>query len=238
MRNIFIILFVFVCLQGFSQDIIITKEGKSIKTKVIELTDEKVSYKKYDYQEGATIILDLSKVKTIVWESGEVEDFNIEDVAEKAVEVPEILPSITSHKMGKVAFSDGNYLYPSEFWEYLAKNNMLKIREQYFSGMKLSHTGTALLIAGLAASAGGGLLLGLWLNSLVYDIYGGMITGFVLIGVGEGLTIASIPCLVVGSVKRNIAVDNYHKQSGVNYSYQPTLNIGFTGNGFGVTLNF
>jgi hypothetical protein len=237
MKKIIILsFFLLICLRGFSQDIIITKEGKSIKTKIIELTDEKVSYKEYDYQEGTTNVLSLEQIKTIIWESGEVKDFNIEDVVEKADEAQPTLPYITSHKMRSITFSNGNYLSLSEFGEYLEINNMNRIREVYFSGVKLSQTGIGLLISGVVLSGGlGGIYIGLWQKSLSTDK---LLQAVFYFTVGSGFVIASIPCLVVGSVKRNIAVDSYHRRINVKYSYQPTLNIGFTGNGLGITLNF
>ncbi|MDR1459045.1 MAG: hypothetical protein LBI60_02390, partial [Bacteroidales bacterium] len=83
MRNILFIIVLFISVKGYSQDIIITKEGKSIKAKIIELTEEKISYKKYEYQEGATIVLSIENIRRIVWQTGEIEDFNVNEHSEK-----------------------------------------------------------------------------------------------------------------------------------------------------------
>ena len=66
-----------------------------------------------------------------------------------------------------------------------------------------------------------------------------VVAGSIITGVGGGLTIASIPVLVVGAkerVKKNdFAIENF----GIyDNSYQPTLNLAYIGNGIGVSLKF
>lgn len=60
-------------VMGYSanaQDIIRTKAGKEIAAKVLEISDEEVSYKMYDNQEGPTFRMAADKLYKIIFENG------------------------------------------------------------------------------------------------------------------------------------------------------------------------
>ena len=56
--------------SAFAQDIIRTKAGKDIAAKVLEISDEEVSYKLYDNQDGPTIRISTEKLYKIFFENG------------------------------------------------------------------------------------------------------------------------------------------------------------------------
>jgi hypothetical protein len=58
--------------------------------------------------------------------------------------------------------------------------------------------------------------------------------------VGEVLTIVSIPVSASAGAKKAAIKEEFEQQyfSNKKYSYQPTLNFGFTQGGLGFTLNF
>jgi len=62
-KGFFGLLFVLLAKSGFTQDIIILKNGDEIKTKVLEVTSDIVKYKKWDNQDGPV----YSSVKTEVF---------------------------------------------------------------------------------------------------------------------------------------------------------------------------
>ena len=66
------------------------------------------------------------------------------------------------------------------------------------------------------------------------------IAGDVLLGVGGTFTIISIPVSAVAGVRKRIIKNDFAREKfGIDsYTYHPTLNFNFTGNGFGVALNF
>jgi hypothetical protein len=255
-------LLIFICLSiccyfSFGQDIIITKEGKSIKAKIIILNSEKVSYKKYDYQEGATIELETSKIKTIVWGNGDVDEFDIiekKEVVEpeKTVNSPEEkrdyydkekenaasdkLHPIVDRNSNGVFFSDGKYMYNHELQEFLNINNMGHIYTRYYGGLNQLQTGLGLLIGGLVVEGLGAFVFFSTFNE--NEVQLGSRIGFAFMIVGGILEIASIPTMIVGGTKRAKAIDSYNESIYVRYSYQPTLKIGFTGNGIGMTFSF
>ena len=53
-----------------AQDIIMTKAGKDIAAKVLEISDEEVTYKMFENQEGPTIRISTDKLMKIIFENG------------------------------------------------------------------------------------------------------------------------------------------------------------------------
>ena len=70
----------------FAQDIIVTKDSKKIKAKVIRVDLDKVTYKNFDDKEGASHTILKKDVASILYEDGEVETF-VQDT--KAAAKPE-----------------------------------------------------------------------------------------------------------------------------------------------------
>ena len=62
-----------------AQDVIHTKGGKSIKTKVLEITDENVSYKMYDNLEGPVFKMASELIDRIEFENGTHYSFDQEN---------------------------------------------------------------------------------------------------------------------------------------------------------------
>ena len=60
----------------FAQDVVRFKNGKSVEVKILEMTEDVVSYKKWSYQEGPTINAPMSKVVSITYANGETEYFD------------------------------------------------------------------------------------------------------------------------------------------------------------------
>ena len=91
---------------------------------------------------------------------------------------------------------------------------------------------------GIGSMCVGGIIIAVSLSNT--PSYGGAITGFVFIGVGEILTIVSIPVsAVAGGRKRAIKNDFAREYFGTDgYTYQPTLNFGVTQSGIGISFNF
>jgi len=83
-RVIMVLLVVLSCAgTAFSQDIVRFKNGKSVEVKILEMTEDVVSYKKWSYLDGPTINAPMSKVVSITYSNGETEVFD-EAAAEPA----------------------------------------------------------------------------------------------------------------------------------------------------------
>lgn len=74
MRKIFILLS-FVSLNVSAQDVIVKKDGSTILSKVIEVNQKDIRYKKHSNQNGPTYTIDKSEIMTINYENGEKDDF-------------------------------------------------------------------------------------------------------------------------------------------------------------------
>ena len=97
MRNVlFLLIAVGFCFNNaLAQDTVRFKNGKEIQVKILEMTEEVVSYKKWSYLEGPTINAPMSKVVSITYANGETEVFDETAAAEAApaaVPVPAPVP--------------------------------------------------------------------------------------------------------------------------------------------------
>ena len=79
---------------GFSQDIIRLKNGQSLETKIIEVGDESIRYKKFNFQDGPDRVVKIEKVSSVTYSNGETESF--EDAPAEAVPVAEPAPEPVS----------------------------------------------------------------------------------------------------------------------------------------------
>lgn len=75
MKKIFMSLIVFFTLNTFAQDIIVKKDGSTIISKVYEIGNSYVKYKKYTNQQGPIYSIDSSDIMRINYENGEIENF-------------------------------------------------------------------------------------------------------------------------------------------------------------------
>ena len=66
----------------FAQDIITKRDGVDIEAKVLEVTDEYVKYKKFDYQDGPTYNVKTSEILIIRYENGSKDIFLEKDKVE------------------------------------------------------------------------------------------------------------------------------------------------------------
>jgi hypothetical protein len=62
-------------LLSASQDIITKNNGDEIKAKVLEITPNEIKYKRFDYQQGPTIVIPVSDVFMIKYPNGEKQLF-------------------------------------------------------------------------------------------------------------------------------------------------------------------
>lgn len=243
-----------------AQDIIVTKDGRKIEAKVLEIELELVKYKNFDNQEGVSISMKKIDIASIIYQNGGVEVFRqqtptqapaprqapVQTQTPAPTPTPEP-PKVYSKEL-KLAFDEigQNDKMMLEFFDY---NNYMKYYHDFASACKRRNAGVGLLVTGLVVSGVGvGLLIpGLSFDSYYnvnqsrYDSYHAMlITGIVLLGVGQVLTIVSIPLMASAgarkkAIKNNFAIENF---GSAGYTYQPTLNFNCTGNGFELSLNF
>ena len=250
-----------VAVGAFAQDLIITRDGQRLEAKVLEVSSAEVKYKEFNNQDGATFILRADEINTVVFENGSVKVFNAPSQAQSqnqtlsqandnqsaAVEEPavveETLPQVPLFTMDDDIYYLGDRRFTEA--EYLAfvQENCQPAYEAFMKGAKLRKTGWQLLASGLPILTAGIVLCGVGVgvgyeqgNKQLGD--GLCVPGAILIGVGTGLSIGSIPCLIVGSVKKNNSYEVYNEDC----APKPTATLDFrlqtSQNGIGLAMRF
>jgi hypothetical protein len=67
--------FLLISFASIGQDLIVKKDGTIIKSKILEVTDEQVKYKKFDNADGPIYVITLANITAINYENGTVEKF-------------------------------------------------------------------------------------------------------------------------------------------------------------------
>jgi len=262
------ILLGFIMLFGLgasAQDIIILKNGDEIKSLVQEIGVEYVKYKKFDNQSGPIYNVAITEIFMIKYQNGSKDVFNEvtksvepnkptyqEEVAkpaerktEQAERTYNNLSNDLKNEFEKIGTNDKLML------SFFERNHFTNYYNRFNNTCNQRNSGKKLLAAGLVLSAGGFVMVmcGTFIHSYNYyygyyyynDLYWLAITGYVVMGVGEVLTIVSIPVSAsAGTKKKAIKNDFAREYFGINnYTYQPTLNLGITqSGGIGLMLNF
>ncbi len=87
MKKLFILSLLLLSLTTaklIAQDVIVKKDNTTILSKVLEINDTNIKYKKWSNQDGPTYSINIADVMSINYQNGEVEKFSVESV-EKSV---------------------------------------------------------------------------------------------------------------------------------------------------------
>ena len=68
--------FLFIGTFGFSQDVILKRDGKKIEAKVLEVSSTLIKYKREDQQDGPLRTIPIYDVKEIIYEDGTWDTFD------------------------------------------------------------------------------------------------------------------------------------------------------------------
>ena len=218
----------FIMALGFNtvaQDIILKRDGSDIKAKVIEITDQQIKYKSFDYQSGPTRDINISDVFMIVYKNGQKEVFNEQTSTE---EIHTVSSSDLKREFDGIGSKDKAMLI------FFRENNFPEYYIRFASACGQRNSGKVLLGAGIVLSIGGVIFIATSNSPSIVT------AGYFLLGTGEIVTIVSIPVSISAGVrKREIKNDFAKEHFGVtNYTYQPKLNFGSTQHGVGLVFSF
>ena len=223
------IIAIFCSANMFAQDVILKRDGSEIKAKVLEINDQQIKYKSFDFQDGPTRIINVRDVMTITFENGAEEIFNALPAKQSIVEASDnSAPTNLKNEFIVIGVDDAKML------AFFRKNNFTKYYESFGSACRMKKTGSTLLGSGVAVAAVGFILI-LWdKNDAMYT------TGLVFAIAGDCLITAGIPISIAAgvrkkSIKNNFAAEHFGPDY---YSHQFDLKFGLTSNGLGLTLNF
>ena len=226
MKKLFslVVLLSFTCFTLSAQDIITKTDGTDIETKVTEVSQSQVSYKKYSNLEGPTYIISVSDILMITYENGEREMYNIKSETTKSQSLPQGVMTFNDWS-GKVSVGG-----------VTIENEML---DMYFSpkDLELYSQGKSKRILGLVVGCVGAVPFGM---SCGYYLAGGTREDQkykkMLIG-GGALFIGGLIIDGIGYNQIKRAISNYNHS---NLAFQPDFHLFTTGTdiGIGISLVF
>lgn len=95
-RMLSMLLMLLVSMVVAAQDVIVKKDGSTILSKVVEISDTQVKYKKFSHLEGPTYVFSISELTSINYENGEKENFE----SSQATVTQTQTPSVPSYENG------------------------------------------------------------------------------------------------------------------------------------------
>ena len=259
MKKIFLLAVATVAaFSAYAQDVIITRDAKRVEAKILEVSSSEIKYKEFNNLEGPTFVLTTGEINTIIYQNGTVKVFDQQprQAAPAYGAAPAYAPAYgTPQATGTpIVRNDDNYIMGDVRMtedQYVAfiQQNCTQAYEQYMKGQKLRKSGWGLFASGLTFMGAGAVLYGVgyglggpsrYGSSTTYQdesLYLGMcVPGAIFLGVGSGLFVASIPCIVVGTVKRNNSYELYNqtcaRQTALEFGIQTSQN------GVGVAMKF
>lgn len=123
----------FISKLCFSQDVITLRTGEQIRSKILEIGQTDIKYKKFDNQSGPVYVVVKSEVNNIVYENGTKDLFNTEAIKTEAVKADQIQESeleaigkaTPQTNEGKSRFLIGfSGVFPTGIWPATALSNM------------------------------------------------------------------------------------------------------------------
>ena len=207
-----------------AQDVIRTLDGKSIEAKILEINDDTIVYKEYNYQTGPTYRVNTNDLISIVLENGTEKIY-------RTVPTDITFPSSISIRRGDI-YGDGTQL-PDEWLPFiLGKDNYSK----YQSGKSLRRLSTPLFLGGAGATISGTVMIvtcALVAKEKNADIPPSLVKGaYGLAALGLTAFVTAIPIRIISNSKLNSVTDDY------NHDYHGQITMGATPNGIGVQFTF
>jgi hypothetical protein len=211
--NVRKILTMLVALIGFgitvnAQDIILKKDGSETKAKVLEITEQHVKYKDFDFQSGPTRNINISEVFMITYENGEKEVFN------------------------KLTFTQ-----PPTQTKQIISLDLKKAKQLRNAGISCFAIGTTLWTIGAGLWGGAGYYYyDSYYGYTRYDFDEGMwLSGIPLVSIGSAMTVSGIIMWAIGQHRINrFNADGYS----LFENEKMQLNLAVGGNYIGLKLNF
>jgi hypothetical protein len=59
----------------YAQDVIVKRDGTEIESKIIKVYEEEIHYKRYNNQDGPTYIINITSLKEVKYENGDIETY-------------------------------------------------------------------------------------------------------------------------------------------------------------------
>ena len=251
MKKIFLLTIAAIAaLAAMAQDVIVTRDGRRIDAKITEISSTEIRYKEWNNQDGPVFVLRNDELNTIIYQNGTVKTFDHSSAA------PANNGSYSSSPSYAASPAPAGFITKDDDWYMLGNKRMSEdeyidfIRvnckeawEYYQSGCNLWSAGWKLFGCGAGFTILGGVLYGVGVSVFLYDDYnydaylGMTIPGAILLAGGSGCLAASVPCLIVGGIRKNNSDNEYNETCG-RQKYAVTFGIQASQNGLGLAMNF
>lgn len=228
MRHSFLtLLFTLLAVFCYAQDIIVTTDARRIEAKILEVSESEVKYKEIDNLEGPIYILSTQSIVSIIYANGNVTLF--QDSSSEKEYQQETTPSLLT-RLGETYTYKGHAMKGDVYANFL-NDHCPSAYEIYHSGYIISYTGICLLSAAIGMELGtliGCAIAGGNLNYSIPYMYCAL-----------GLSVASIPLLIVGYNKMHKSVDVFNQKCALDVDHRQIYwSINTNRHGVGLTLNF
>ena len=236
----------------FAADIIVTRDARRIEAKILEVSSSEIKYKEADNLDGPTFVLTSAEINTIIYNNGTV----------KVFDQPQQAPQQTYNNAGYNNYNAGynnapafaglpidkrdDYYYmgdqrmtEDQYFDFI-KQNCQVAWESYQKGNLLWKQGWALFGVGMGLMIPGSVLFPLGFDGR-YNYPELWIPGIIFLTSGSVLTTASIPCIIVGGIKKYNSHNVYNEScASRQQAFSTPITFGITSgaNGIGVAMNF
>jgi hypothetical protein len=194
-----------------AQDVILKKDGSEIKAKVLEITEQQIKYKEFDFQSGPTRNVNITDVFMITYENGKKEVFN---------------------KQTSTYPSPSPYYNPYQY----TQNDLKNAKNLRNSGVVFFSTGMAFTFP-----IGLSLLFTAYdyYNPYYgYYRYGQELASLCFIGIGPALTVSGIIMWAVGQTRMD-KINRFNPNGFSLFENEKVqFNLAIGGNCMGLKLNF
>ena len=202
MKKLFILaLFVIGFVNVYAQDILQLKDGLKIEVKLIEVGESSIKYKRWDNLNGPSYTISITKVSSILYENGVLEEFDVDFTAKS--DIAASIDNATTN-VSNTIYNSGNTIAREI-------DNSVELRK----GELLNQAHTLKLLGGISVAVGVGVGITVGVLTEVYWLAG------VLPAVG-GL-VGGI-CFGIAGNKTRLA--NSIAMTNIGYDINDNLNLG------------
>ena len=230
----------------FATDVIVTRDARRIEAKILEVSSSEVKYKEANNVDGPTFVLTSAEINTIIYSNGTVKVYDqpaqqpSQQVGYNAGYNKPAFNGLPITKADDYYYMGDQRMTEDQYLDFI-KQNCSTAWESYSKGNKLWKQGWALFGVGMGLLIPGSALYALGFEGGRSNYPELWIPGVIFLTSGSALTTASVPCLIVGGIKKYNSHNVYNETcASRQQAYTTPITFGITtgGNGVGVAMNF
>ncbi len=240
-------------LSLMAQDLIITRDSKRIEAKITEVSSSEIRYLEWNNQSGPVFVLRTDEINSIIYQNGNVTTFehaatsaptynnnNAVNYSNAPLPVGYIVKDDNDiYTVGNLRMSESQYV------DFI-RQNCKEAYDYYDSGISLWSSGWKLFGMGVGLVLGGTVwwCLGWYLftpysSGSDYTTFRALtIGGYVLWGVGGLAMTGSVPCLIVGGIRKNNSHEIYNESCARQQSEVVSFGLQPSPGGLGLAIKF